>query len=577
MSAARPIPSLRERAEAALAEQPASAPLSAVESPLASLETLHELRVHHIELQMQNEELRRFQAALEDSRQRYFDLYDNAPVGYCTVSSTGLILNANATLTRLLGLERGALKLQQIVRFVAMEDRDSYYLFSRKMFAGNEPASCELRLLKIDATPFWAKLQATVTAHQRGAPVLRMIVTDISELRASVQALAQARNDAQAASEAKSAFLANMSHEIRTPLNAILGFSHLMLRDATPVQAERLGMIHTAGQHLLSILNDVLDLSKIDAGRMRLEDVEFDLPAILKEVAALVDLQAHEKGLKLEVAATTLPRHVCGDPTRLRQALLNYVSNAVKFTHRGGVTIDATVVSRDDADIVVRVSVSDTGEGITPEQLALLFEPFVQADSSVTRRFGGTGLGLAITRRLVGLMGGEVGAESLPGAGSTFWLTVRLRDLAGAEQRQHAAEDAELVDQVARRGAGIPVLLADDDPVCREVVTAMLRWAGLTVDVAKDGYEAVRMVERGRYGVMLTGIQMRGMNGMAATRAIRRLAKGAALRVIALKANARELQPQACAEVGIDAVLDKPVNAAALYATLLAQLAVPRN
>jgi PAS domain S-box-containing protein len=574
MNAEQHLPSLRQRAETALTQQAYIAPMPAVESPLASLDMLHELRVHHIELEMQNEELRRFQAALEESRLRYFDLYENAPVGYCTVSNTGLILNANFTMTRLLGMDRGALKLAQIARLVAEEDQDSYYLFSRKIVTDGAAASCELRLLKANFTPFWAKLQATVTTDVPGAPVLRMIVTDISEHRATVQALAQARNDAQAASRAKSAFLANMSHEIRTPLNAILGFSHLMLRDAQPEQMQRLGKIHADGQHLLSILNDVLDLSKIEADRMRLEDVEFDLPAILNEVASLVEQQAHDKGLTLHVATHTLPRRVNGDPTRLRQALLNYASNAIKFTHRGVVSMEASVVSRDAADVVVRFSVTDTGEGIAPEQLALLFEPFVQADTSVTRRFGGTGLGLAITRRLAELMGGEIGAQSRPGAGSTFWLTARLRDPAGAERQHCTVGDSELLNQVVRRCAGIPVLLVDDDKVCREVARSMLWRAGLKVDMAKDGYEALRMIEIGHYSAVLMDIQMPGMDGLAATRAIRRLANGAALRVIALTAKALDLQPQTCLEAGIDAVLGKPVEASALHSTLLAQLTI---
>jgi PAS domain S-box-containing protein len=566
------LPALRQRAESALAEQAGIAALPTTPSPLAALDTLHELRVHQIELEMQNEELRRSQAALEESSLRYFDLYDNAPVGYCTVSSTGLILNANTTAASLLGQARGALKLQQMVRFIAEEDRDGYYLFCRKMLMGGDAASCELRLLRADTTPFWAKLQASVTAEPLGAPVLRLVVTDISERRAAMQTLAQARSDAQAAFEAKSAFLANMSHEIRTPMNAILGFSHLMLKDATPEQAHRLGMIHLAGEHLLAVLNDVLDLSKIEAGRMGLEDIEFDPAVILAEVAALVDQQAREKGLSLDVAAAALPQRVRGDPTRLRQALLNYAGNAIKFTHQGSVSIGAGVASRDATGVVLRFSVTDTGEGIAPEQLAQLFQPFVQADSSVTRRFGGTGLGLAITRRLADLMGGEVGARSEPGVGSTFWMTARLREVAFAERAQPAAEAPSLADKLRLRFAGTAALVVDDDEVSREIARTLLRRAGLRVDVAGDGLEALRMVESEHYRLVLMDIQMPQMDGMAATRAIRRLVKGAALRVIALTANVKELEPRACDQAGIDAVLGKPVEPAALYAAALAQL-----
>lgn len=569
MSADRNDPVLRQRAEAALVEEPCMATLP----PLAALEMLHELRVYQIELEMQNDELRRSQAALEESRLRYFDLYDHAPVGYCTVSSTGLVLNANLTVTTLLGLERGALKLQQIARFVAAEDRDSYYLFSRRMFTGGDATSCELRLLKTDGGTFWAKLQASVTAESLGAPVLRLVVTNISEARAVAMALAQAMEDAQAASNAKSAFLANMSHEIRTPMNAILGFSQLMLSDATPPQAQRLGKIRAAGQHLLAVLNDVLDLSKVDAGRMRFEDIEFDLPAVMAQVGTLVEQQANDKGLTLRIAANDVPQRVRGDPTRLRQALLNYACNGVKFTSRGEVSLDASVVSRDAAQVVIRFSVTDTGEGIAPDKLTKLFEPFVQADVSMTRRFGGTGLGLAITRRLIELMGGEVGAKSQPGTGSTFWLTLPLNTVpVDAIEEPTSAADAQPEAQLALRWAGLPVLLVDDDDVSREVAGAMLHRVGLAVDVARDGDEAVQMSATGRYGLVLMDIQMPGMDGLTATRAIRCMPNCSELIVVVLTGNPRELNHQICAELGIGAVLDKPVELTALYATILAQL-----
>jgi PAS domain S-box-containing protein len=426
----RPDPALRQRAEAELPAVP--------EPPnaQAAQDLLHELRVHQIELEMQNEELQRAQTALEASRLRYFDLYDLAPVGYCSVGSTGLILNANLTLTGLLGLARGTLRLQQIVHFVAPEDRDRYYLFSRQMFQDALAPVCELRLLKADGTAFWAQLQASVTAATPASPELRLVVTDISERRQVAAALKQAKDEAEAAARAKSAFLANMSHEIRTPLNAILGYSHLMLSGATPEQAVRLAKIGTAGRHLLAVLNDVLDMSKIEAGRMKLEDEIFDLPSLLADVAAMLDEAAHDKGLALGLAIADVPHRLRGDGLRLRQALLNYASNAVKFTDTGSIQLTAQVVARDSQDqgpgdsIVVRFSVIDTGVGIAPQQLAHVFQPFEQADVSIARRYGGSGLGLAITRRLAELMGGEVGVQSQPGVGSTFWLTARLHTVA---------------------------------------------------------------------------------------------------------------------------------------------------
>jgi signal transduction histidine kinase len=222
-----------------------------------------------------------------------------------------------------------------------------------------------------------------------------------------------------------------MSHEIRTPLNAILGFSHLLLNGATPEQAVRLLKIGTAGRHLLAVLNDVLDMSRMEAGRIELEDQTLDLPALLAEVIAMLDEPAQQKGVALRLDIADVPPLVRGDPLRLRQALLNYVSNAVKFTDYGSVVLTAQVVSRSGVDTVVLFSVIDTGVGIAPDLLAQIFQPFEQADVSFARRYGGSGLGLAITRRLAELMGGEVGVQSQLGLGSTFWLTARLSTLDG--------------------------------------------------------------------------------------------------------------------------------------------------
>lgn len=355
-------------------------------------------------------------------------------------------------------------------------------------------------------------------------------------------------------------------------MNAILGLSHLLLRGATPEQAQRLDKISAAGRHLMSILNDLLDLSKVDAGRMRLECIDFDLPALLAEVGALMQEQAREKGLVLQVAAGDVPRWVRGDPTRLRQALLNYAGNAVKFTRCGSIVLGAAVVSRGDEQIVARFSVQDTGEGIAPDKLRQLFQPFEQGDTSITRRFGGTGLGLAITRRLAELMGGEVGVQSQPGAGSTFWLTARLQSLDATAPAASEPADAAPAGQLALHWAGLSVLVADDDEVCREIGSAMLQRVGLNVDVARDGREAVQMAAAGTYRLVLMDIRMPGMDGLEATRAIRRLPGCRTLPVIALTANSNDLDRQTWAQAGIDDLLAKPVVADVLYATILSWL-----
>jgi signal transduction histidine kinase/CheY-like chemotaxis protein len=541
-----------------------------------------------------------------------------------------------------------------------------------------------------------------------------VLATDVTELKRTQDALAGARDAADAASRAKSAFLANMSHEIRTPMNAIIGLAHLLRRDALDsLQCDRLDKLGEAAQHLLRLLNDVLDLSKIDAGKLVLERTAFAPELLLGRVLEMVGEPARAKGLELVLDASGLPPRVFGDPTRLSQALLNLLSNAVKFTEQGFVRLRAEPQWRHGEQLQLRIEVHDSGIGIVATDLPRLFTAFEQADASMTRRYGGTGLGLALTRELARLMDGEVGVDSQPGQGSRFWMTLRLgcdaeaqaplpapelrglrallvddlpearaalRDqleqfglevelaadgqdaLRRAERALHhgSPHDVALVDWrmpgidgcetvrrldallgharppvllvsawdeaalrqqaqtlaacsvlikpvcasvlldhlllAVRRHGGVPVpqpgevdlaertlrerhagahvLLVDDNPVNREVATALLQRAGLRVSTADGGVAALQQLMQHRPDLVLMDVQMPGLDGLGATRALRALPRPW-LPVLAMTAHAGDEARRACLAAGMDDHLVKPVEAGTLYARLLHWLAQP--
>jgi light-regulated signal transduction histidine kinase (bacteriophytochrome)/DNA-binding response OmpR family regulator len=391
----------------------------------------------------------------------------------------------------------------------------------------------------------------------------------LEELIASRTAeLEHAKIAAEAANVAKGVFLANMSHEIRTPMNAILGLTHLLQGKIEDVDnREQLGKIGQAGRHLLSIINDILDFSKIEAGKLVLSERDFDPSALLNDIASLIAPQAQEKGLEVRIEADPALGWLRGDETRVRQGLLNFAGNAVKFTERGRINLKAALVDKNNDRMLVHFAVSDTGIGIAPETREKLFQSFEQGDSAPTRVHGGTGLGLAITRRLARMMGGEAGVESTPGAGSTFWFTAWLAPGAETEVNADAQTDARTI--LKEHCAGARVLVVEDQEINREVAVGLLQEAGLVTDTAGNGRIAVEKVGNGDYDLVLMDIYMPDMDGLAATREIRRRHSDAALPILAMTANALEADKQACAASGMNDFLSKPVEPFNLYETLL--------
>ena len=421
-----------------------------------------------------------------------------------------------------------------------------------------------------------------ITERKRSEAELEEHRHHLAELVASRTAeLAEAKDAAEAASLAKSAFLANMSHEIRTPMNAILGMVNVLRRSGvSPLQAERLAKIDAATDHLLSIINNILDLSKIEAGKFAIEEAPVDPVNVLRATGTILLERAQAKGLRLMVESDALPAdrplRLYGDATRLQQALLNYATNAIKFTERGSVSLrlliqEKTDESTDETDesLVVRFEVEDTGIGIDEAVLSRLFDAFEQADNSTTRKYGGTGLGLAITRRLAELMGGEAGARSTPGVGSVFWFTARLAVKHGESVSTVTLSVENAEAQLRQRHRGRKILVVDDDPMNLEVARYLLEDAGLSVSTAEDGLRAIIRAQDKGCAAVLMDMQMPNMDGLDATRHIRRIAGCHTMPILAMTANAFAEDKASCLAAGMNDFVVKPFDPDVLFSTLL--------
>ena len=523
---------------------------------------------------------------------RFRGIFQYSNTGIAITEPSGRIVEGNRSFAELLGCNEADLPGRFIARFAACEPTTEETELHNELMRGDRASYRIEKCLKAGGERLlWADLSVTAIRCEDGRTgSLVYMAIDISERKKALehlevqqafleqriaertQDLSLAKEAAEAASRAKSTFLSNMSHELRTPMNAILGLTGIVLRDSSdPGVRDKLTKVRNASDHLLAVINDILDISKIEAGRLSLNRSVLLLGDIRNRLVDLVESKIDEKGLTLgiEINEELASLRLAGDPVRLCQILLNLVGNAVKFTDNGFIRIRIRHVQRDGDTLLIRFEVEDSGIGIAAEDQKRLFTAFEQADDSVHRRYGGTGLGLAISKHLVALMGGNIGVISEPGHGSTFWFTARFA-IADDAPVQSAEVLHESTEEVLRsRFHGARILVAEDDPVNRELMSLFLDDTGMAADYAEDGVAAIELARRERYDIILMDVQMPKLNGTEATQAIRALPGYGSTPIIATTANAFNEDRERCLAAGMDDHLPKPIDADELYEMLL--------
>jgi PAS domain S-box-containing protein len=507
------------------------------------------------------------QEALRASEARLRTLVESSIIGVFFWDLDGAVLDTNDAFLGIIGYDRDDLRAGRLnwAQLTPPQDADADRKAGEDLRKTGRCQAYEKHYIRKDGSLVPVLIGAVFLSDSTDRGVA--FVVDLTD-RKQAEADRQARRDAEAASTAKSEFLANMSHEIRTPMNAILGMSYLALQSGlNPQQHNYIQKVHSSAESLLGIINDILDFSKIEAGKLDMETIPFSLGDVMDNVCNLLGMKADDKGLELVFAMPPqLPTALMGDPSRLSQVLLNLGNNAIKFTERGEVLVTIDVLERDDASVLLRFEVRDTGIGIDREEQQRLFQPFTQADASTSRRYGGTGLGLAISRNLVRLLGGELAVDSVPGRGSRFHFSVRYGLQTGPDVQPSALHHEGL--------HGTRALVVDDNASAREVIAGMITALGLKADTADDGQDALRRVERADandepYDLLLLDWKMPGVDGMECARLLsqqsgRRHPLPTVLMLTAFS-RAEALQRLGEQQLAVGALLTKPVTPSTLF------------
>jgi len=501
-------------------------------------------------------------------------LYNQAPCGYHSLDRDGTFIKVNDTELSWIGYTREEIiGRKHAVEILSPDSKELFEINFPKLLETGELAGLECEFVRKDGSlmPILLHARALYDSQGQFSHTLSTIIDNTGRKEAE-KAWITAREAAESANRAKSVFLANMSHEIRTPLSAIIGLSHIMKRGSTdPTQANYLSKIDNSAHHLLAVINDILDLSKIEADKFILEESDFNVLEAAQNVASMLYEQAAKKSVSLSLEGDQFPSLLRGDPTRFTQALLNLVGNAVKFTDHGAIVIRIRQQPINDNQVLVRTEVEDNGIGIAADDLQRLFRPFEQVDGSQTRRYSGTGLGLAITRRLAELMGGKAGVESTPGKGSTFWFTTRLKIVTAKPLMQEESKNHEPdKDILKKKFAGLHILVVEDEPINQLIATTFLEDVGMEVKVANNGLEALNLVAAEPFALILMDMQMPEMDGIEATRKIRQLPnEWNTVPIVAMTANAFTEDRAKCLEAGMNDFITKPIYPENFYTLLL--------